>query len=100
MPMSKVHCKVIETVCDQTAGRDSFVPAERELSPWADPFIARLVARYRLRAALDDSLRFLQTDASYAECQPTQLPEARRPRGSRFTTTIDDCPPSVDSWPW
>jgi hypothetical protein len=100
MPMSKVHCTVIETVCDRTTGRDSFVTGEKELLPWADPFIARLVARYRLRAALDDSLRFLQSDASYAECQPPQLPEARRSRGNRFTRSMDDCPPSVDSWPW
>lgn len=38
--------------------------ATHDLQPWADPFIAELVAKYRLRAALDDSLHYLTHESS------------------------------------
>lgn len=34
----------------------------RDLPPWADPYIACLLAKHRLQAALDDSLSFLRAD--------------------------------------
>ena len=100
MPTSRIRCTVVEITGDQSAGHDSLVSGEKELLPWADPFIAQLVARYRVRAALDDSLKFLQSDALYADCQSHQRPETRRPHGSRFSTPLDDSPTHGDSWPW
>jgi hypothetical protein len=37
-------------------------PVVRDLLPWADPYIAKLLARHRLQAALDDSLTYLKDD--------------------------------------
>jgi hypothetical protein len=34
--------------------------APPDLLPWADPYIARLLVRHRLQAALNDSLAFLK----------------------------------------
>ena len=49
-------------------------PEVCELPPWADPLVARLLAKYRLEAALADSLNFLQQDG-----QPPKLHEDRLP---------------------
>jgi len=35
----------------------------RDLLPWADPYITKLLAKHRLQAALDDSLEFLSDGA-------------------------------------
>ena len=42
-----------------------------DLLPWADPYIARLLAKHRLQAALDDSLNFLADDTSERHLEPT-----------------------------
>jgi hypothetical protein len=60
----------------------------QELQPWADPFIARLVAKYRLRAALDDSLHYLTHESAIprsrlprTDLPQTDLPHASLPHG-------------------
>jgi hypothetical protein len=77
MATRRVRCTVVEVGCDHATGAETLTA--QELLPWADPFIAQLVDRYRLRAALDDSLRFLETESS----QPV-LPADR---AARFRTT-------------
>jgi len=60
----------------------------RELLPWADPFIAQLVDRYRIRAALADSLHFLRTESGH----PLSDHQGGRPLlrpSSRFTMPDD-----------
>ena len=53
-------------------------PAVRELPAWADPLVARLLAKHRLQAALADSLSFLQQDGFLQ--QDRQLPKLRESR--------------------
>ena len=59
MRSREFHCTVLEM---PAGGRITTVddPEVRELPPWADPMVARLLAKYRLQAALADSLTFLQ----------------------------------------
>jgi len=56
-------------------------PAVRELPPWADPLVARLLAKHRLQAALADSLSFLQ--------QEPKLREDRLPPWGRLPANSD-----------
>lgn len=46
----------------------------RDLLPWADPYIAAILTKHRLQAALDDSLLFVRrqadVDAPAKECMP------------------------------
>ena len=89
MVTPRIRCTVVETVCDPEGSVDALARGTKELPPWVDPFIARLIAKYRLRAALDDSLRFLQHDASHhsaqtgekAGLQPTSTPRFTMPLG-------------------
>jgi hypothetical protein len=59
MRSREFHCTVLEL---PPGSRITTVddPEVRELPPWADPMVARLLAKYRLQAALADSLSFLQ----------------------------------------
>jgi hypothetical protein len=41
----------------------------RDLLPWADPYIARLLDKHRLEAALHDSLDFLRHDPAHEKPQ-------------------------------
>lgn len=49
------RCTVLRVVEDSQDPREP-----EELPPWADPYIARLLARHRLESALHDSLDFLR----------------------------------------
>lgn len=62
-----VRCTVIEI--PEEARGDRYVP--REIVPWSDPYISRLLAKHRLEAALSDSLNYLHNDHSVV------LPEGR-----------------------
>lgn len=55
-------------------------PEHRELLPWADPYIARLLAKHRLESALCDSLSYLRDSAS-AEPPHGQTPPKEPPQG-------------------
>ncbi len=95
MPTPRIRCTIVEVGCDHGAGHDLQSQSSRELLPWADPFIAQLVERYRLRAALDDSLRFLQNESNNDSWRNgsirRDLPaETRVPRSSRFSSLFDD----------
>jgi hypothetical protein len=70
MRAREFHCTILEL---PVGGRITTVddPEVRELPPWADPLVARLLTKYRLQAALADSLSFLQ--------QNERLPEGRLP---------------------
>ncbi len=59
-------------------------PAVRELPPWGDPLVARLLAKHRLQAALADSLSFLQQDGN-----PTTLRTDRLPPWGRLPANSD-----------
>ena len=66
MRAKNVHCTVVEVDRDAHLVSCDTQEPPRDLLPWADPYIARLLTKYRLQAALDDSLRFVSDEASRA----------------------------------
>jgi hypothetical protein len=59
-----------------------------DLLPWADPYIARLLTKHRLQAALDDSLQFVEDQAAgragLAQKQPATDAHTLCPAWERF----------------
>jgi hypothetical protein len=53
------RCVVVE-VPETSAGVPDVVTGPKDVLPWADPYIAALLTSRRLRAALDDSLKFIE----------------------------------------
>ena len=53
------RCVVVE-VPETSPGVPDLVSGPKDVLPWADPYIAALLTNRRLRAALDDSLRFIE----------------------------------------
>ena len=49
-------------VVEVSQSADSVRPLARDVLPWADPYIARLLAKHRLEAALADSLEHLEAE--------------------------------------
>lgn len=86
MVTPRIRCAVVEVARDADRAADSLARTAGELPLWADPFIARLVAKYRQRAALEDSLWFLQSMASHQMDKATHL---KRTSSTRFTTAQD-----------
>lgn len=74
---------------DDPSGRES---QPRDLLPWADPYIVRLLAKHRLQAALEDSWQFAEDEAAGWHHAPDP---SRRNTTSRF----DDCRPQPDRLP-
>ncbi len=100
MAASRFRCTVLEISGDHGDSADVLAQGPREILPWADPFIAQLVAKHRLRAALDDSLDFLRNDASLPSLPEPRMPLKRQP-SSRFAPPLDDVSPAdVEGWPW
>ena len=60
------RCTVVEMPAEVSVGSENSQPTPRDLLPWADPYIAQLLVRYRLQAALDDSLAFVTNRSSGA----------------------------------
>ena len=87
MSTPNVHCTILEIECDHAMPSHES-PTVRELLPWADPFIAQLVDRYRLRAALADSLQFLRTESGHPLPEPVGDHSRLRPK-NRFTLPDD-----------
>ena len=56
---NKSRCTVVGVI-ENSEGQ----PESLELLPWADPYIARLLAKHRLESALIDSLSFLRNSAT------------------------------------
>lgn len=52
-------------VVEVSDSRDAARPVSRDILPWADPYIARLLTKHRLEAALADSLENLQTERAF-----------------------------------
>ncbi|MCL6504834.1 MAG: hypothetical protein K6T86_19315 [Pirellulales bacterium] len=50
------------TVVEVSDSAESARPVVRDVLPWADPYIARLLAQHRLEAALADSLEHLEAE--------------------------------------
>ena len=71
MQAKNVHCTVVEVDRDAHLVSVDAQDPPRDLLPWADPYIARLLSKYRLQAALDDSLRFVSDEAARA-CTPVR----------------------------
>jgi hypothetical protein len=95
MATPRIRCTIVEVGCDHGTGNDLHSQSARDLLPWADPFIAQLVERYRLRAALDDSLRFLQSESNQDSWRNGSMrhdfpAESRLPRAPRFNSLFDD----------
>jgi hypothetical protein len=55
------RCVVVE-VAETRPGVPESVAGAKDVLPWADPYIATLLASRRLRTALDDSLRFIEQE--------------------------------------
>ncbi len=98
MTGKKLHCTIVEVGCDDAGAETLRVTGTRRL-PWADPMIAQLVTKYRLRAALDDSLQFLESEASHSveRLKPKVSP---LPRSARFNVPpLSNSGPDSSRWP-
>jgi hypothetical protein len=62
MASRKARCTVVEIPASSQGGPDDAPP--RDLLPWADPYILRLLNLHRLQAALDDSISFVEHEAA------------------------------------
>jgi hypothetical protein len=102
MAANRIKCTIVEVVGDHVAGADPASYSANEVLPWTDPFIAQLLARQRLRAALDDSLTFLQSAASHDVApREERVIDTPRRRGPRFNIPLDDeLQSNVEGWPW
>jgi hypothetical protein len=63
MPSKRVRCAVVEIPVGSD-GEALLDRAANDLLPWADPYIAKLLSKHRLQAALDDSLQFVEDEAA------------------------------------
>jgi len=100
MTKPRIRCTIVEVGCDDATADEMVARGGRRLLPWADPFIAQLVTKYRLRAALDDSLQFLRSEASHHTDDPHAGTPLLRPRGPRFNSPLPDSGETqIDAWP-
>ena len=88
MVSRNAHCTVIEIPLPAANSDQSSQPEPRTLLPWADPYIARLLAKHRLNAALSDSLEFM-TDEAYRD----------EPADSRPAYNYPDIPARFSRYP-
>jgi hypothetical protein len=86
MASNNARCTVVEIPDSSQGGPDDAPP--RDLLPWADPYIAKLLSKHRLQAALDDSLNFVESEAFSRSQRPLPAYESTisnsSPRRSRF----------------
>ena len=75
-----IRCQVLEVPdLDDTTPRDEGT-WPRDLLPWADPYIARLLCKHRLEAALEDSVRYVKSVAAdRANLPPARFDQAFNP---------------------
>ena len=87
MRACNVRCTVVEVpVVDDI--HDGEVDVEpRDLLPWADPYIARLANKYRLQAALDESVRYLNDETRRFDDHAPRRPASRIDRRSGLPDT-------------
>ncbi|HUY33754.1 MAG TPA: hypothetical protein VMV69_13470 [Pirellulales bacterium] len=63
MLFKRVRCTVVEVPVGSD-GEPLMDIAANDLLPWADPYIAKLLSKHRLQAALDDSMQFVEDEAA------------------------------------
>ncbi len=75
MPDKLARCTVVEVDDDAHLLSADVKGPPRDLLPWSDPYIARLLTKYRLQAALDDSLRFVsdQSRRGFVRAVPAEV---------------------------
>lgn len=61
MPTRISRCTVVE-IPESSPGVPDLGTGAKDVLPWADPYITALLTSRRLQAALDDSLRFIETE--------------------------------------
>lgn len=72
------RCDVVE-ISDGDAGAPDLAVEPKDLLPWADPYVAAVLCKHRLQAALDDSLCFVRRESTERDT-PTAKPLEDRPR--------------------
>lgn len=94
MALSKTRCTVVEIPVSSQGGPDDAPP--RDLLPWADPYIARLLSKHRLQAALDDSLTFVENEAFSRSQLPVSTYESTYANASYRRSRFDSRHPFSD----
>jgi hypothetical protein len=61
MPTRISRCTVVE-IPESSPGVPDLALGAKDVLPWADPYITALLTSRRLQAALDDSLRFIESE--------------------------------------
>ncbi len=72
------RCDVVE-IPEAAGGAPDLAIEPKDLLPWADPYVAAVLCKHRLQAALDDSLVFVQRE-SIDRAMPPHKPADDRPR--------------------
>jgi hypothetical protein len=60
MRARNIRCTVVEVPENTDMVRNDLTSLPRDLLPWADPYVAKLLAKHRLQSALNDSLDYLK----------------------------------------
>ena len=94
MASSNVRCTVVEIPEASQGGPDDAPP--RDLLPWADPYIAKLMSKHRLQAALDDSLNFVESEAFSRTQRPLPAYESATSHASARRSRFDSRHPFSD----
>lgn len=76
------RCEVVEVPVGAEGAPDLAVEP-KDLLPWADPYVAAVLRKHRLQAALDDSLVFVQRESTERDLAP-EKPVEDRPRRFLF----------------
>ena len=94
MASSNARCTVVEIPVSSQGGPDDAPP--RDLLPWADPYIAQLLSKHRLQAALDDSLNFVESEAFSRSQRPLPAYESATSNASARRSRFDARHPFSD----
>lgn len=76
------RCDVVE-IPEGGDGAPELAVEPKDLLPWADPYVAAVLRKHRLQAALDDSLCFVRRESTERDL-PAQKPPQDRPRRFLF----------------
>jgi hypothetical protein len=99
MSLKRARCTVVEVPLDGD-GEPLLDLPPTDLLPWADPYIAKLLTKHRLQAALDDSLQFVEDEAAartgLGMVEPRSSPHALGAAWERFQGGLP--PDSEHAW--
>lgn len=76
------RCDVVE-ISEGGDGAPELAVEPKDLLPWADPYVAAVLRKHRLQAALDDSLCFVRRESTERDLT-AQKPPQDRPRRFLF----------------